>query len=89
MSVKEDKELSQMYIRHLQGKIREQREGITVQGVSIDMTCYMCGNEIIPFETDGLAQLCFDPGEPQTRWEPGEPATVYLVCERCIREATL
>lgn len=59
---------------------------LSLDGVEIDMHCLNCGKIIKPFEGDGLATISFDPGTPETRFEPGEPATVYLVCERCTNQ---
>jgi hypothetical protein len=49
----------------------------------IDMHCFGCGELIIPFE-DPDCVIFFDPGTPDTRVTPGEPASVYLECSKCV-----
>jgi hypothetical protein len=47
---------------------------------------FLSGKEITPF-VDEVASIHFDPGTPDTRVTPGEPASVFLVCEECMEEA--
>lgn len=60
--------------------------GLRLDGEEIELSCLFCGKEITPF-VDEVASIHFDPGTPDTRVTPGEPATVFLVCEECMEEA--
>jgi hypothetical protein len=58
---------------------------LEIDGYPIDTQCYNCGDEIRLFEDEPFAVL-FDPGEPQTRNYPGEPAAIFLYCHKCATQ---
>jgi hypothetical protein len=57
--------------------------GLRLDGEEISLECLNCCNEILPFTLDQEVTLIFDPGVPDSRVTPGEPATVHLICEAC------
>lgn len=63
--------------------IKKLFDGLCLYGEEIPMECFSCGETIRPFSKDKKVQLHFDPGTPDTRVSPGEPAAAFLECEEC------
>lgn len=63
--------------------IKKVFQGLCLYGENIPLQCFSCGETIRPFSKDQKVQLHFDPGTPDTRISPGEPAAAYLECEEC------
>ncbi len=63
--------------------IKKVFDGLCLYGEEIPLQCFNCGDDIRPFSKDKTVKLHFDPGTPDTRVTPGEPATAYLECEKC------
>lgn len=59
--------------------------GLRLDGELVELSCHWCGNPIQPF-VDEVARIDFDPGVPDSRECPGEPAQVFLVCEDCMEK---
>jgi len=57
--------------------------GLCLYGEDIPLQCYNCGETIRPFSTDNVVQIHFDQGTHDTKVTQGEPASVFLECEKC------
>ncbi len=51
-------------------------------------SCVNCGKKIreVDLREGKIAEVFFDEGTHQTRYEPGEPATIYMECKDCAKQ---
>ncbi|CAI4043401.1 unnamed protein product [uncultured archaeal virus] len=55
---------------------------LQINGTLVDPECYSCG-KTQQLDPDKPFVVIFDPGVPDTRITPGEPAGVVLYCMKC------
>lgn len=64
-------------------EIKRLFKGLRLDTEAIELKCFNCGERVYPF-IDEAARIVFDPGFPDGKVSPGEPAAVYLQCEKCM-----